>query len=93
MLSKDYYIMKQNSRKGTLIPLYDISFPIFKTYIFLPFFIGRQTRPLGCVCVCVRVCVCVCMLGQEITTLLSVLGSHSFSETGRGRLDYPSLHM
>ena len=33
MLSKDYYIMKQNSRKGSLIPLYDISFPI-NTQIF-----------------------------------------------------------
>lgn len=82
MLSKDYYIMKQNSRKGFLIPLYDISFPIFKTYTFLPFLIGRQTRPLGGGGVCV--CMCVCMLGQEITTLLSMLGSHSFSETGGG---------
>ena len=84
MLSKDYYIVKQNSRKGFLIPLYGISFPIFKAYTFLPFFIGRQTRPLAGVCVRAR------MLGQEITTRLSMLGSHSFSETGRGRLEYPS---
>ena len=76
MLSKDYYIVKQNSRKGFLIPPYGISFPIFKAYTFLSFFIGRQTRPLG-VCVCVCVCVCARMLGQEITTLLSMLGSHS----------------
>ena len=55
MLSKDYYIVKQNSRKGFLIPLYGISFPIFKAYTFLPFFIGRQTRPLAGVCVCVCV--------------------------------------
>ena len=71
MLSKDYYIMKQNSRKGSLIPLYDISFPIFKTYIFLPFFIGRQTRPLGGVCVCACVCVCVYVGAGDYNSSLS----------------------
>ena len=95
MLSRDCYIVKQNSRKRFLIPIYDISFPIFKAYTFLPFFTGRHTRPLGGVCVCVCVCThtCLCVLGQEITTLLSMLGSNSFSEIGRGRSEYPSLKM
>ena len=91
MLSKDCYIVKQNSRKHFLIPIYDISFLIFKAYTFLPFFTGRHTRPLGGMCVCARACLSV--LGQEITTLLSMLGSNSFSQIGRGRSEYPSLNM
>ena len=62
MLSRDCYIVKQNSRKRFLIPIYDISFPIFKAYTFLP---SSQEDTLDhsgacvCVCVCAHMSVCV----------------------------------